>query len=475
MNKKNMTKRQIKKNKLGCETCLKGRPLFNSKYKSVSRSAVKRLRKTICRIYPNRDAVFKSLGYELKDDSLLSVEGKVPGEIIPLSEITTESLVNTPGIYAFRCIITNNHFVGETKNIKHKIATYRTNLLCNRHSNKEFQEEFDKYGIENFELILYETGSTCDDSIYRSFIEYKLQSELSAEGNCYNKGLSERLRLNVQPQGKTSEPGVYIIRCKINNACLFGETGQRRGLSGRLNRWKSNLRQNQAKNQILQHDFLFYGEDAFEFLIAEKGSQWTDARTRRKRESELYRAHRDAGGICYNTFDPISRRRAPSCPLAARDTILYNKSQEFRDYISRLNTGRISEYRKPVVAEGNVYFSVAEAAEFLNVTRRVIRSKLATGAYSLANSDQVESEKTRRENSETGASGIRVDKPKRTSGFPVKVEIDGVVYDSESEAARAKSVSPQAISRSLRKGRKGYYKLDSEGFKLDNNGNRIQT
>ena len=152
---------------------------FRKRHFSVfsGRLAEKRHIKTICRIYPNRDGEFKSLGYELKDDSLLSVEGKVPGNSISLSEVTTQSLVNTPGIYAFRCIITNNHFVGETKNIKHKIATYRTNLLYNRHSNKEFQEEFDKYGIENFELILYETGPTCNDSIYRSFIEYKLQSE----------------------------------------------------------------------------------------------------------------------------------------------------------------------------------------------------------------------------------------------------------------------------------------------------------
>lgn len=57
----------------------------------------------------------------MNDDSLLNVEKKVPGETLFLSDVTTERLNNTPGIYAIRCIPTNKHHVGETKNIKNRI------------------------------------------------------------------------------------------------------------------------------------------------------------------------------------------------------------------------------------------------------------------------------------------------------------------------------------------------------------------
>lgn len=146
--------------------------------------------KIICTSYPDRDNEFRKKGFELGDDSLLNVEEKVLGKTYPLSEVKTQTLDNTPGIYAIRCISTNRHLVGETKNIKDRILTLKTGL-SKKIENSQFVSEFYKYGIENFELILYETGEPCEDFQYRKFIEYKLQSKLSITNSCYNSGLTE--------------------------------------------------------------------------------------------------------------------------------------------------------------------------------------------------------------------------------------------------------------------------------------------
>lgn len=175
-------------------------------------------KKIVCNTFPNRDSEFADIGFEITDNSLLNIEKKVPGRGYPLLQVSTEMLKNTPGIYAIRCIPTNRHLVGETKNLKNRIPQL---LTSRQEGNSNFVSELNVYGIENFEFILYETGETCVDSNYRKFIEYKLQSQLSVDGFCYNSGLTET-RLE-RPSGEfVTSPGIYCIRCKINNACCFG-------------------------------------------------------------------------------------------------------------------------------------------------------------------------------------------------------------------------------------------------------------
>lgn len=434
-------------------------------------SLSKRKLKLVCNSYPDRDQDFAALGFELKDDSLLNIERKVEGKTIPVSSLKTEDLENTPGIYVIRCLSNNKHFIGETQNIKNRIATRLKNLKKNIEKNKYFLDDFNKYGIENFELVLFQIGpGLCEDYLYRKFIEYKLQSELYKENLCYNKGFSERLQNKSQTQYNSSA-GIYCIRCKINNACYFGESGQRRGIAGRLASWKSKLRKNESNNQILQNDWICYGKNAFEFIVIDSGPMWTDKEKRKQRETMLIRQHEDSGGLLYNTFDNINPR-APSCPLSLRDIIINNKSDEFRTYISNINRGRISLYRKPVIAEGNTYLTIDEAALSLSQTRNNIRQKIKTGVYSLASAEQVKLEEERRKYNSSSA--IIKQTKKRSSGFSQKVWIEGTIYNSISDAARTKNVSVTAISNSLKKGRKGYFKLNKEGFKLDKDNHRIE-
>jgi hypothetical protein len=150
-----------------------------------------------------------------------------------------------------------------------------------------------------------------------------------------------------RPQGSfPSSPGVYCIRCTKNNACYFGETQQRSGLSGRLSSWKSRLQAGIAGNQKFQADWNLYGANAFEFIVIESGSYWLDQEKRLTRERELIDQHYENGGIVYNFYE---NRYAPRCHLAAKERIIYNQTPEFRQYISELNTGRINESRLAIV------------------------------------------------------------------------------------------------------------------------------
>jgi hypothetical protein len=119
--------------------------------------------------FPNRDAEFANLGFEIRDDSLLNFEEKVPGPSYPLSNVSTETLDNTPGIYAIRCIDSNKHYVGETKNIKNRIPKLLTRLQ-KKEGNSKLVYDYFRNKSSNFELILYEKGKPCDDFQYRKFI-----------------------------------------------------------------------------------------------------------------------------------------------------------------------------------------------------------------------------------------------------------------------------------------------------------------
>lgn len=136
---------------------------------------------------------------------------------------------------------------------------------------------------------------------------------------------------------------MYCIRCIVNNARYYGETGQRRGLAGRISKWKSKLRANMEKNVSMQEDWNLFGEENFEFLVIEEGPEWLEREKRLKREEELCSLHVQEGGILYNVF--MKQKRPPSIPLKSREVTLKNQTKEFRSYISTINKGKNNEER----------------------------------------------------------------------------------------------------------------------------------
>jgi hypothetical protein len=66
-----------------------------------------------------------------EDNSLLNSQNRVKGTVYPLETITTTDILNTPSVYAIRCKTTNKHYVGETINLRERVATHKTKLLNN--------------------------------------------------------------------------------------------------------------------------------------------------------------------------------------------------------------------------------------------------------------------------------------------------------------------------------------------------------
>lgn len=396
----------------------------------------------------------------VEDNSLLTPTNSAKG--VQTLELATAfnavSLLNQPAVYAIRNKYNNIHYIGESQNLKNRIPKHKAQLSHGT-TNQRFLADFNKYGSQGFELIIVKCGKPMDSFQDRLNLQAKLQSLLLQRGLCYNTGLAETL--TPRPVGEfPTTPGVYCIRCKNNNACYFGETQQRTGLSGRLRKWRSNLRAGQAMNQKLQADWNHYGEDAFEFIVIESGGDWLDQEKRLTREMELIDHHYNDGFVVYNFYE---HRNAPRCHLAARETIIRNQTPEYRQYISQLNTGRENENRLAVVAEGHTYLSYAEAEQCLGITRRSIRQRVLTGLYSLATEEQINVEKERRTRVGNSPIHATLQVVRARSGKGKVVIVNGVRYSSISEAARAYNISTQAMLKRINNNRPGHFYADDEG------------
>ena len=56
------------------------------------------------------------------------------------------------GVISFRCMATNESFLGISKDTKADFNSTSTKLAANYHPNKRLQELWNQYGMENFEL-----------------------------------------------------------------------------------------------------------------------------------------------------------------------------------------------------------------------------------------------------------------------------------------------------------------------------------
>lgn len=112
------------------------------------------------------------------------------------------------------------------------------------------------------------------------------------------------------------------------------------------------------------------------------------------------------------------------------------------------------------VETGNTYLSLTEAANSFNYSNNVsIRNGLRTGKFVLATSEQVDTEKLRRAQGDGEPVKVIRSAPLQT-GVSRAIIINGVRYASMSEAGKVFNVSPQAISKSLKKNREGYSYAD---------------
>ena len=62
---------------------------------------------------------------------------------------------NNCAVYGIKCISTNKQYVGATKHLQRRLLKHFSELGLSRHRNKQLQIDYNKYGFNDFEFIIY--------------------------------------------------------------------------------------------------------------------------------------------------------------------------------------------------------------------------------------------------------------------------------------------------------------------------------
>lgn len=91
---------------------------------------------------------------------------------------------NDAAIYGIKSKTTGKQYIGATKHIQRRLMKHFNELKHNRHRAKIFQEDYNKYGFNDFEIIIYE--NTNEDLLIK---EKNKQVEIGIN-NLYNEKIS---------------------------------------------------------------------------------------------------------------------------------------------------------------------------------------------------------------------------------------------------------------------------------------------
>jgi len=98
----------------------------------------------------------------------------------------------TSGLYLILCVVNNKQYIGESSYVKNRFAKHKSLLRRGVHEIKELQEDFNKYGEDQFIFSRIEQGLGADKA-ERVALEKELLKKVS-RANLYNKDIDETSR-----------------------------------------------------------------------------------------------------------------------------------------------------------------------------------------------------------------------------------------------------------------------------------------
>ena len=128
-------------------------------------------------------------------------------------------------VYGIKCKITNKIYIGSTKNIQLRLLKHFNELYHNRHRTKKLQEDFNKYGFDNFDIIIYDINK--DTNILEK--EKEIQISIGID-NIYNEKISgywvaeeyrNKLANSSKESHKTKEYRDKISKLKTNKVAQY--------------------------------------------------------------------------------------------------------------------------------------------------------------------------------------------------------------------------------------------------------------
>ncbi|WP_289053694.1 GIY-YIG nuclease family protein [Carboxylicivirga marina] len=121
-----------------------------------------------------------------------------------LNGINAKNCENTAGIYRITNTANGKVYIGSTTYVAHRFRTHRCNFKKSRHPNKEMQADFDKYGMEVFDVEVLEMADNSDKNELAWRECHHIIEAIDAGLELYNKDYTRfdlEFALDLLPEG----------------------------------------------------------------------------------------------------------------------------------------------------------------------------------------------------------------------------------------------------------------------------------
>lgn len=140
------------------------------------------------------------------------------------------------GIYYIKNTLNNNMYIGQSVNIKARFCAHRSSLKNNKHYNEKLQEDFNKYGMDIFELGILEE---CESEFLDELEQYYIKKYNTVESG-YNNASGGLKGFKSSEETK--------LKVSLNHADVSGENNPSYGktikqrMGDNYDEWLKNIR-----------------------------------------------------------------------------------------------------------------------------------------------------------------------------------------------------------------------------------------